>query len=201
MSTFLHVGCGPNRKNVTTPAFRRDEWHEVRLDIDPVVQPDIVGSMTDMSQVPTGSMNAIFSSHNIEHLYAHEVPLALAEFVRVLTPDGFVVLTCPDLKSVCALVAADRLVEPAYESPSGPISPIDILFGHRQFMAAGNLFMAHRSGFTAKSLVATLRAHGFPMVAHLERPADFDLWVIASKRMRTPDEMRSLIVEHLPVRE
>lgn len=131
MKTFLHVGCGPKRKNQTTRAFNSEEWAEKRLDIDPAVQPDVVGTMTDMSAVSTGSVQAVFSSHNIEHLYPHEVPLALAEFLRVLSDDGFLVVTCPDLQSVCKLVAEDKLTEPAYVSPAGPIAPIDILYGHR----------------------------------------------------------------------
>ena len=103
MKTFLHVGCGPKRKDQTTRGFVSTDWHELRLDIDKSVQPDIIGTMTDMSAVADASVDAIFSSHNIEHLYPHEVPLALAEFKRVLRPDGFAVITCPDLQSVCAL--------------------------------------------------------------------------------------------------
>lgn len=104
---FLHVGCGQKRKNATR-GFNTAQWSEVRLDIDPSVSPDIIGTMTDMSAVPTASVDAVYSSHNIEHLYPHEVPVALAEFKRVLKDDGFAVLTCPDLKSVAALIANDR---------------------------------------------------------------------------------------------
>ena len=101
MNTFIHVGCGPNRKQQTTRGFNMPKWNEVRFDIDPSVQPDLLGTMTDMAAVATGSMNALYSSHNIEHLYPHEVPVALQEFVRVPSDDGFVVLTCPDLQA-CA---------------------------------------------------------------------------------------------------
>ncbi len=97
MKTFLHVGCGPKRKNQTTKGFNTPDWTELRFDIDDSVAPDIIGTMTDMSAVASESVDAIFSSHNIEHLYAHEVPVALAEFLRVLKPDGFLVVTCPDL--------------------------------------------------------------------------------------------------------
>jgi predicted SAM-dependent methyltransferase len=109
MKTFLHVGCGPKRKDQTTRGINVPEWSEQRLDIDASVAPDIIGTMTDMSAVADAAVDAVFSSHNIEHLYPHEVPLALAEFKRVLKPDGFVVITCPDLQSVCALVAEDKL--------------------------------------------------------------------------------------------
>ena len=93
MKSFLHVGCGPKRKAQTTKGFDTPEWHEIRLDIDPLALPDLIGTTTDMSAVASESVDAIYSSHNIEHLYPHEVPVALAEFIRVLRDDGFVVIT------------------------------------------------------------------------------------------------------------
>ncbi|MGE4239901.1 class I SAM-dependent methyltransferase [Ramlibacter sp.] len=198
MPTFLHVGSGRQNKQYTTRGFNTPQWRELRLDIDADVLPDVVGTMTDMSSVSTGSVQAIFSSHNIEHLYPHEVPLALAEFLRVLDDDGFAVITCPDLAAVCALVAQDKLTEPAYVSSMGPIAPIDILYGHRPALAAGNLYMAHRCGFTRRVLDATLQVAGFVTVATLARPQAFDLWALASKRVRNEDEIRALAAEHFP---
>jgi predicted SAM-dependent methyltransferase len=200
MKKLLHVGCGPKRKDRTTAGFNKPEWQEIRLDIDPSVFPDVTGTMTDMGEVASVSVDAIFSSHNIEHLYPHEVPLALAEFLRVLSDDGFTVITCPDLQSVCALVAQDKLTEAAYISPAGPISPVDILYGHRPSMSRGNLYMAHRCGFTRKVLQNTLQAAGFKSVATLARGQApfFDLFALASKSARTEDEMRALAAQHFP---
>jgi len=45
--------------------------------------------MLDMPAVADGSVDAIYSSHNIEHLYPDEIPVALKEFLRVLKPEGF----------------------------------------------------------------------------------------------------------------
>lgn len=199
MKTFLHVGCGPKHKNQTTLGFNSQAWQEKRLDIDANVAPDVVGTMTDMSAVPSGSVQAVFSSHNIEHLYPHEVPLALAEFARVLSEDGFVVITCPDLQSVCQLVAEDKLTDPAYVSPAGPIAPIDILYGHRPPMARGNLYMSHRCGFTRKVLLGTLQAAGFKSVAALARPRHFDLWAVATKSPMEESDLRELAAAHFPV--
>lgn len=198
MKNFLHVGCGPKRKDQTTKAFNSDNWTEKRLDIDSSVLPDLVGTMTDMSAVATGSMQAVFSSHNIEHLYPHEVPLALAEFIRVLSDDGFAVITCPDLKSVCKLVAEDKLLEPAYMSSAGLIAPIDILYGHRPPMAQGNLYMSHRCGFTKKALISTLQAAGFKGVAAMERASHFDLWALASKESLNDNQLIELAKTHFP---
>ncbi|WP_292934449.1 tetratricopeptide repeat protein [Noviherbaspirillum sp.] len=173
----LHVGCGPADKR-SLPAHFQSRWQEIRLDIDPGVNPDVVASMLDMAAVQSGSVDAVYSSHNIEHLYPHEVEVALKEFRRVLKPDGLLVLTCPDLQSVCALVADDKLEEPAYIAPAGPIAPIDILYGYRPAMARGNLFMAHKTGFTARSLERALRESGFE-TAVVERGPSHDLWALA----------------------
>ncbi len=177
--TFLHVGCGPKRAEQTP--FANRGWQEIRVDIDESVHPDVIGTMIDRAGIASSSVEAIFSSHNIEHLYPHEVPLALNEFLRVLRPGGFALITCPDLRSVCQLIAQDKLTEAAYTSPAGPIAPLDILYGHRASMATGNLYMAHRCGFTEKVLVGTLQAAGFAQVASVTRPQMFDLWALATK--------------------
>lgn len=197
--TFLHVGCGGARKESTTAAFAGPDWREVRLDIDPNTKPDIIGTTTDMSEVETGSVDAIFSSHNIEHLYAHEVPMALREFLRVLRPGGFAIITCPDLQPVAALIAADKLTEPAYISAAGPIAPLDILYGHRPSIAAGNYYMAHKCGFTKKVLGATLMECGFRHAATAERGAPyFDLWALAIKGAMLDADIRELAAQHFP---
>jgi predicted SAM-dependent methyltransferase len=199
MSTFLHVGCGRKRKDRTTKGFASREWHELRFDIDPAVAPDIIGTMLNMSAVATASVDAIFSSHNIEHLYPHEVPVALAEFRRVLKPDGYVVITCPDLQGVAALIAQDKLTEPAYNSPAGPIAPLDILYGHRPSMARGNLYMAHRCGFTQRVLSASLEAESFRRTVTMRRAApSFDLWAIGTVDARDDESLHTLAKLHFP---
>jgi SAM-dependent methyltransferase len=185
LKTVLNVGCGPRGRPHGFAGFDQG-WTELRHDIDPAVEPDVLGTMTDMSAVATGSVDAVVSSHNIEHMYPHEVPLALAEFVRVLKPDGLLLVTCPDLQSVCARVAQGELASPLYESDAGPIAALDIMYGHRSAMAAGNLFMAHRCGF--------------PRTAGIARPEAFDLWAVASKAALNDDDIRALAVLHLPRR-
>jgi SAM-dependent methyltransferase len=177
--TVLHVGCGMADPRKLPPAFfAPGAWQEVRLDIDPGVTPDIVATITDMAAVDSGSVDAVWSAHNLEHLFAHEVPLALAEFRRVLRPEGFALITVPDLQRAAELVAQDGLDMPAYMSPAGPIAPLDMLFGHGVAIAAGNHFMAHRTGFTARTLEAALRRAGFGIV-RVVRDDSFALWATA----------------------
>ena len=82
-----------------------------------------------MSECPAASVDAIWSAHNLEHLSAHEVPLALNEFLRVLKPGGWALITFPDLQQVAEFIVADKLEDVAYESPAGPITPLDCVFG------------------------------------------------------------------------
>ncbi len=199
VKTFLHVGCGHNRKDATTSAFNTADWNELRFDINPDVDPDVAGTMTDMSAIGDARMDAIFSSHNLEHLYAHEVPGALREFLRVLKDDGFVILTCPDLQSVCELIAQEKLLEPAYMSAAGPISPLDILYGYRPDMARGNLYMAHRSGFTKQVLLDLFIQCGFAQAVVMQRTRPFfDLWVIAAKSRMPEASLKKLANLHFP---
>jgi SAM-dependent methyltransferase len=150
---------------------------------------------------PVESVDAVFSSHNIEHLYPFEVPIALKEFLRVLKPDGFVVITCPDLRSICQLVADDKLDDVAYQSPSGPITPLDVLYGHGPSLERGDHYMAHRSGFTQRTITQSLRGAGFSGVATMSRgrPPHFDLWALATKATMSENDIRALAAAHFPI--
>lgn len=175
----LHVGCGRPNPAKLHRVFHGDQWKETRLDIDPAVTPDIVGDMRDLSALEARSLDAIWSSHNLEHLYTHEVVPTLEGFRRLLRPDGFALVTMPDLQEVARLVAEGKLEEPAYVSPAGPVAPIDILYGFRPSMARGNLFMAHRTGFTEKSLAKAFLKAGFATVATRRVRSALELWAIA----------------------
>ena len=197
MKTFLHVGCGPENKS-RLKGFNSVEWREIRFDIDPSVNPDIEGTLTDMDAVATGSVDAVFSSHNIEHVFPHEVHTVLLEFHRVLKEDGIVVLTCPDLRSVCQAVVSDRLLEPLYESPMGPIAPIDILYGHRDSVADGKIYMAHKTGFTYASLKSAFFEAGFKSNCGAARPNNYDLWIVAFKQLMSDEENLKIAMNYLP---
>ena len=197
--TILHVGPGHRHSGAKLPSvFTLDTWREIRLDIEPGNEPDILGSMLDMSAVASGSTDAIYSAHNIEHVYAHEVPVVLGEFLRVLKPEGFALITCPDLQAVCALVAEDKLDDAAYSSPAGPITPLDILYGHRTALATGHHYMAHKCGFTLKTLTVALQAAGFQSIAGKRRARGLDLWMVASKTSMNEHAIRELAEKVLP---
>lgn len=176
---LLHVGCGPARPEGLPAFFQSSEWRETRLDIDPKVNPDIIGSISDLSAVAEASVDAIWSSHNLEHLNAYEVPIALAEFKRVLKPNGFALISVPDLRAVARHIANDQLTSTLYQSAAGPITALDVVFGHQASQAAGNHFMAHRTGFTCSTLGQCLLNAGFKEV-RVHEGRYWDLWAIAT---------------------
>ncbi len=178
--TVLNAGCGYPLRQRLHKHFHGPEWREIRLDIDPAVHPDILCSITDISPIASDTVDAVWSSHNLEHIHRHEVPTALAEFIRVLKPKGLLLLTLPDLQQVAELVAADRLEDEAYMSPSGPVTPLDMIFGHTPSLAQGFPFMAHKTGFTRRSLQRLLECTGFTEV-QVRRGGRFDLWAAAYK--------------------
>tara|TARA_X000000368_G_scaffold374060_1_gene325488 strand:- start:2510 stop:3109 length:600 start_codon:yes stop_codon:yes gene_type:complete len=192
MKTLLNVGCG--KSNISKlHGFKDSDWKEIRFDIDKDVNPDVLGSLTDMSLVKTSSIDAIYSAYNIDHIYAHEVPKAFKEFYRVLKDDGIVVLRCPDIQKVCEVISQDKLLEPLYESPIGPIYPIDILFGNRNQIAAGNEFMAKKVGFTYSVLDKTFSEAGFQARYGGRMPNNGgELAIVAFKQRKSEEEIKKV---------
>ena len=86
-----------------------------------------------------------------------------------------------------------KLYEKAYESPAGPISPIDMIYGHRGFIEKGDHYMSHKSGFTLKNLLGVLKHCGFQSVAGIERPNVFDLWVVGKKKKIDQSTFQSFV--------
>lgn len=192
MPRFLHVGCGRLRKNRTLKPFNTPEWDEIRLDIDAKVEPDIVDTLPELAKVESNSFDAIYSSHCLEHLYPHEVPVALAAFHRVLKGDGIAIARCPDLQVLAEHLASGEIDKPLYVSGMGPVSPLDMLYGFRPAMADGNLYMAHHTGFTAKTMGESFKNAQFPSVLCLRIRATRELWVIAKKASISKEEMVEL---------
>ena len=195
MKTFLHVGCGDSNKS-HLKGFNNDNWKEIRFDIDKNVNPDIVGTLTDMKSVETGSFDAVYSSHNIEHIFPHEVPIALREFYRVLKEDGIVVITCPDLQSVGEALSQDKLFETLYEgvkiNDAGevvnfPVTAFDILYGHRVTTLDGDIYAIHRGGFTYSTLDKAFKEAGFK--ARFGGGSGYDLYLVAFKQKKSEEEI------------
>ena len=105
--------------------------------------------------------------------------LALSEFYRVLKPQGKLVVLVPDILSVAEAIPRVGLEGLLYESPSGPIRPIDVLYGHQGIQLGGNGAYAHKSGFCRQTLEETLRKNRFRVVASEVCKEAYDLQTVA----------------------
>lgn len=166
MRRVLHAGCG----NEHLPEWLEGE--EVRLDIDRACKPDILASMTDMPE-HIGPYDIVYCHHALEHCYPYDVPVALAEFFRVLKPVGHVVVFVPDLEDVRP--TNDIL----YESPAGPIAGLDLFYGHRPSLDS-RPWMAHHTGFIAATLAEALTDAGFRTVG-VKRLSGWNLMGVGTK--------------------
>lgn len=86
---FLNIGCG----NIYSP-----EWNNV----DFIKNKDITYcNILEGLPYPDASMDAIYSSHVLEHLSPQEAGNLMTEINRVLKRGGFLRIVVPDLQSVC----------------------------------------------------------------------------------------------------
>lgn len=174
----VNLGSGP-RGQMRLPGLFAD-WRELRVDADPQVAPDLVADMVDLSAIETGSVDAAWASHCIEHLYLHQAGQAVREIHRILRDDGFFCAIVPDLQAIARYIAEDRLHEVIYRSPAGPVTAHDMLYGFGAFIASGRPMMGHRCGFTPTLLLNTLREAPFAEIV-MRRRTTHEIAAVACK--------------------
>jgi SAM-dependent methyltransferase len=159
--SVLIAGSGPEG----SPDWQAQGYTVIRLDIEPRNEPDICASMTSLGDI--GPYDVVCCSHALEHLYPHEVFLALSEFRRVLKPDGVVVIVVPDLEDV------RPTEEVLLEYPGWKISGLHLYYGDPSQISEFP-HMAHHSGFVQATLRGALQAAGFEKI-RTERLAQYNL--------------------------
>ena len=115
----------------------------------------------------------------------------------MLKEDGIVVITCPDLQSAGEALTQDKVFETLYESPMGPVTAFDVLFGHRKTTADGNVFMIHKGGFTYSTLDMAFYKAGFK--ARCGKRVAFALYLVAFKQKKSEEEIKKIALQFIPV--
>jgi SAM-dependent methyltransferase len=192
---LLNVGSGALDAS-SVPVYFKD-WQQLRVDVDEDVKPDIVADLTDLSPIASGSADAIWAAHCVEHLYEHQVRIALGEFRRVLRDDGFLCVIVPDLQLVAHYVMEDKLHEPLYQSPAGSVTPHDIFFGFGPAIAGGRISMAHRCGFTPGMLQRCFQQQPYAELFVRRRSKDFELAAVARVQPAQDDTERAALMDAL----
>jgi predicted SAM-dependent methyltransferase len=167
MRRILHAGAGSG-----TMRDLFNGYQEIRLDIDPAVKPDIVANITDMGEI--GQYEAVYCAHCLEHLYPHELPLALREFRRVLVPGNLAFIIVPDLEGI------QPTEDVVYKSVDGDlITGLDMFFGCRKYIEKQPQ-MAHHNGFVKATLERAILEAGFTNAGVKRHEPMFELLAVAT---------------------
>lgn len=174
---LLNIGSGPPGAPVP-PWF--EGWDIVRLDLEPSNRPDLWMNALDLETLDAAQFDAAYASHMLEHIHLFDLKRFLAGVRHILINDGVFVVRVPDVLLACRVAArAGRLDVFCYDSPAGPVTAWDMLYGHRGFQMQFGAPMAHHGGYGATSLSDTLRTNGFETV--YTQAVFFEILAIACK--------------------
>jgi predicted SAM-dependent methyltransferase len=152
---LLNIGAGSEPLNIAALANHK----ELRYDNDETSNPDILGDIASMNMIPAQSVDVLWASHIIEHVFWGEIPGVFGEIKRILKKDGCAILITPNLGSLGPYME-DRIDETVYTTSAGPIAPLDMLYGYRGFTSRGMTGMMHKIGFNARLLHTALNTCG-----------------------------------------
>ncbi len=186
------LNVGGNSKDIAMPDIYNG-WTQVWLDIDPAVNPDVLCDARELITLPANTYDAIYCSHNLEHYYRHDVKKVLAGFFHVLKKDGFAHIRVPDLGAVMREFVEKNMDinDTLYVSPAGPIAIQDVMYGWgKEIESSGHDFFAHKTGFTEKSLIATLMDANFYQV--YSGTGHFEIAAYAFKDEPSPSELAAI---------
>ncbi len=140
------------------------------LDIEPRPEVDFIGDAADLSQFADHSIETIYASHILEHfhyLLNNELLTTLAEWYRVLRPGGQLMVSVPNLQTLCWLYLNPHLM------PMERHRLMRIMFGGQI-----NQYDVHRVGFDPDTLALYLQQAGFRECTQV---IDFELFDDCSK--------------------
>lgn len=170
------LNIGGNNKQIPIPEMFKG-WENVILDISPDGKPDLLGDARNLFSI-TEKYDAIYCSHVLEHFFAYELESVLQGFKHVLKPEGFVFVRTPDLLTVIKEVAETNLDLDSeyYLSPAGSITPLDVIYGfQKEITASKKDYMAHKTGFSVKTITELFTLHGFKNIQVAQQDKELQL--------------------------
>ena len=196
---YLNLGCGASGEEIVHQLFQGEDWQGIRIDDDELVKPDLKANMVTLESVdqyiaetypdyshiqnygkPVSHISGIFSSHALEHLHCDDAFYALCVWRQALRyMNGKLILRLPDFGAACESIVQGRGHTPLYQSPAGPISAMDIVFGFRGFTKE-RPSMGHLWGYTRDHLERVLCEAGYSSVNVLQDRSAFEIYAFAS---------------------
>lgn len=153
-SSMLHIGG-----EETKPGWKI-------LNIQPGDGVDYVGDINDLSQFPDGMFDIIYGSHVLEHVSQRNMLRTLSGLYRILSPNGKLMISVPDLEILCKL-----FVHPEIDEESR-FHVMKMMFGGQT-----DPFDFHYIGLTHEFMLGYLGAANFKFV---QRVNEFGIFNDAS---------------------
>lgn len=136
----MNLGCG---SDVKTGYINGDRYNH---DADVIMNAHEIPSQTNRVEL-------IEMHHVLEHLSQNDVILTLNECKRVLKPNGFLILSVPDLEACLKL-----FLKSPYDVQFGSI--IKMIYGSQEHDG-----MFHKSGYTSRRLKYLIENVGFKILS------------------------------------
>lgn len=152
------------------------------LDVEPRPEVDYIGDAADLSKFDNDCVDVIYASHVLEHFYYNlnnQLIGTLKEWHRVLKPGGKLMISVPDLKTLCWLYLNPNLM------PIERHHLMRVMFGGQM-----NIYDVHKVGFDFEIMAMYLEEAGFLEYEHV---SEFNIFNDCS-RLRILDTLISLNV-------
>jgi predicted SAM-dependent methyltransferase len=145
MTTKLNLGCGANHL---------DGYINIDIRLPKMKEPDYV---CDIVKLPykENMIDEIVAYHSFEHLSKPDAFKAVSSWLKMLRPEGKLVIECPDILMLCKKVA------------EGEIQYIDNIYG-----LGRQPYDFHKYGWTGSTLSSLLLSVGYVNVTN-EMPTDY----------------------------
>ena len=130
-------------------------WTIVNIQPGPGV--DIVADITDLSAIPAESAVEVYASHVLEHVHYDQLRGVLAGIKRVMAPGGILMISVPDLPTLCRLYLDPRL---------GLHERFQVM--NMRFGGHTDAYDVHHVGLEEGLLRALLQEFGFRRISRVE---------------------------------
>lgn len=182
MSTRNRIGIAaplPRKLNLGCGFDYRAGW--LNVDLQPMHEPDIVADVTVLPMLDDAAFEEILAQDVLEHFERAKTMVALAEWSRLLTPNGILQLRVPSLLGMFELLA-----QPDRRDPDQAEEVIHLIYGTQAY--TGDY---HLAGFTAATLARHLANAGL-LVCEAQIRDQWLFDVRARKATQLPDNREFL---------
>jgi len=175
----------PNRTRITDPLPRklnlgcgfdyREGW--LNVDLQSMHDPDLIADVTALPMLDGGAFEEILAQDVLEHFERAKTGVALAEWSRLLRPNGVLQLRVPSLFGMFELLA-----RPDRRDPEQAEEVIHLMYGTQAY--TGDY---HLAGFTAATLARHLTNAGL-LVCEAQIKDEWLFDVKARKATQLPND-------------